>query len=103
MIMQKNSIFYNSNKLVDVSKEIATKFISIINNTNYRFVYNSVIGAIVNIENWIDESKINEIIANIPHKEKMLVKTLLLGESIEYNEAIELFRSEGVKFLKETK
>ena len=100
--MQEDRKFYNPNKLVDVSKEIAIKFRNIINDTNYRFVYNSVVGAIVNIENWIDETKINKIISNIPYKEKLLVKTLLLGEDIDYNEATKLFGNEGIEFLERT-
>lgn len=97
MVVEKK--YYNANHLNDTPFELAQKFKQIIVNSNYRFIYNSIVGPMVNIENWMDEQRILDNIKSIQSEGQLLIKTLMLGESISLDDANHIFGDEGIRFL----
>lgn len=101
-LIMGREIYYNENKLNPVPKEKAIKFKKILDDSNYRFIFNSLMGPIVNIDNWMDEIKILDMIKNIDKNDRDLLELLLLGYSKPVKNIEKLLKSEGVKFLLET-
>ena len=62
---ENQTFFYNQNKLKMVKKDLAIRFGEILNESNFRFIFNSVIGPTVNIDNWMDEKKFLELLNGI--------------------------------------
>ena len=52
---------YNKNQLKIVDKLLAKKFAYIISKTNYRFLFNSIIGIVVSIDTWPREDVVLEL------------------------------------------
>lgn len=55
---------YNKNQLKIVDKLLAKKFAYIISKTNYRFLFNSIIGIVVSIDTWPREDVVLELLKN---------------------------------------
>lgn len=94
-------MYYNSNKLKLVDKKLAKIFRNSLDATNYRFVFNSLIGPMANIDNWIDEINILKMLERVSADDKELVEVLLLGYSKRFN-IIRRLLGKGTDFLLET-
>lgn len=95
---------YNDVKLKMVDKALVEKFRVILNESNYRFIYNSLIGSTVNIDNWMEEDKIISILSGsgINKVDKDFVEMLLLGYSKPIEEIKDAIGEDGIRFLTES-
>lgn len=95
---------YNDVKLKMVDKALVEKFRVILNESNYRFIYNSLIGSTVNIDNWMEEDKIISILSGsgINKVDKDFVEMLLLGYSKPIEEINDGIGEDGIRFLTES-
>lgn len=102
IIMEERSYCYNDVKLKVVDEQLAITFRAIINESNYRFIYNSLIGPVVNIDNWMDEDKILCMLSSIRKVDRDFVEMLLLGYSKSIEEIKEVLGEQGIRFLTES-
>lgn len=96
---ENQTFFYNQNKLKMVKKDLAIRFGEILNESNFRFIFNSVIGPTVNIDNWMDEKKFLELLNGIEKADCALIELLVLGYSKPAVLIKEILQDEGIEFL----
>lgn len=90
---------YNKNQLKIVDKLLAKKFAYIISKTNYRFLFNSIIGIVVSIDTWPREDVVLELLKKLPEDDQHLFKLLFLCYPQKINSVNNTLKEEGISFL----
>lgn len=92
-------MYYNENKLCMTSLELAQHFKDKLEESNYRFLYNAIMGSLVDLDNWTEEKFALSLLENINEKDRALVEFLMLGYT-KSEEILEVtLGKEGINFL----
>jgi len=95
-------MFYNDNKLKITDFEKGKSFGEALKKSNYRFLYNSIIGSLVSIDFWKAENEVLELLNGISGDEQELIKYFVLCYPIEEKIILKKLGQKSIDFLIES-
>ena len=95
-------MYYNKNKLKMVPYNLAQEFGIQLEKSNYKFLYNSLIGMTVCIDFWPNEKQSEKLLKRVHKNDADLVRFLLMGYSIEEYVIRDVLGESGKRFLLES-
>lgn len=78
---------------------LATKFQNMLAKSNYKFIYNSILGSMLSVDVWSNEHLIEEKLNNCTEKDAALVRFLMAGIPQRSDIIANTIGNEGVEFL----
>lgn len=94
---------YNDNLLnANIDTSLAWEFGKRILASNYKFIYDSMMGVMASIDTWMEEGFALSLLTDIDKSDRIMVKFLLLGYPESKQELEPIFGKEGIRFLVES-